>query len=317
MCIFRVYFFPNVCLQRWQASPLRPVQRLNARLPMTTELGNLSQCHGHDHDHTEPQNKDILGHGFALSYDNCSGVWPELKWSSCGTLEQLLLHCMQCCHSGVVLGVWGTLATVSDGGYAAVAWLTWPAGEGFSTRPPVRMHGTTGTNAHACCPFSSTSSSTSWPRPASRRTLSGPPKHPQPQNILSPTLVFKIRGEEKFRGKWPKKRKMAILVAQIVSMIGLGLVTWLVSLSFSEPNLYHISISSPFLTNPVTKLFSVGHLCEETPIPQTYCVSLVDKNTNLNPNPIWGAKKAPPTNMHKIYPKKMSNIVNFSDFSYI
>ena len=91
---------------------------------MTTELGNLSQCHGHDHDHTEPQNKDILGHGFALSYDNCSGVCPELKWSSCGTLEQLLLHCMQCCHSGVVLGVWGTLATVSDGGYAAVAWLT-------------------------------------------------------------------------------------------------------------------------------------------------------------------------------------------------
>ena len=70
---------------------------------MTTELGNLSQCHGHDHDHTEPQNKDILGHGFALSYDNCSGVCPELKWSSCGTSEQLLLHCMQCSAVTVVL----------------------------------------------------------------------------------------------------------------------------------------------------------------------------------------------------------------------
>ena len=56
-----VHFFPNACLQRWQASPLRPVQRLNVRLPMTPELGNLSHIsHGHDQDHIELLNsKDI------------------------------------------------------------------------------------------------------------------------------------------------------------------------------------------------------------------------------------------------------------------
>ena len=42
----------------------------------------------------------------------------------------------------------------------------------------------------------------------------------------------KKKKEKKKKKKKKQKKKMAILVAKIVSMIGLGLVTWLVRVCF-------------------------------------------------------------------------------------
>ena len=91
---------------------------------------------------------------------------------------------------------------------------------------------------------------------------------------------------------------MAILAAQIVSMIALGLVTWLVGVSSFHKifqQLFYsstVSQSAPSSIQPVIKLFKWdskggGHLCKDTLTSeelQGYCVSSDDKSAKLSLN---------------------------------
>ena len=174
-CTFSVCFFANACLQRWQVSALRPVQRLNVRLTMTPELENLSQCQGPDNIELQYSKVSHFGIQYTCTSKACFDVENEKWWKNrkCLVVENgHVWYLMEIYEKSV----WWEKLSGDLAEKCLMAAMLWLRGwfdlqERVSPapRPPVLMH------------TPSSTSSTSRPRPASQRTLPGQwSKHPQP-----------------------------------------------------------------------------------------------------------------------------------------